>query len=248
MKAVAMLLMVSAGLFAADSSRRVAEGGVPVDTVKSKKSAAGAARYQTQQLPPGPVIPQIYRPTAAWGVVAENLPPGVVIMLVTVSPDGQAIEHQPIRYDEGLSAGFSIQLPTLDTLGPLWTKGVWTYHAVVTMPDKTELQRSGDFTTGGYYRNEQERSELIPLILSSRFVRTDGRLTLEISGRFTSDAPVVIVEDMVVPRDAILSTSADLIRVNVDAVPQFPKSDLADYLLTVAQGGWADTLPIRYLP
>lgn len=248
MRALLAWSVISASLIAAETPRRVAQDGVPVENTKVRKASASQPRFQSSQRPQGPVIPQMYRPAAAWAVVTENLPPGVLIMMVTVSPDGQEIEHQPLRYDDGLEAGESIQLPTFETVGPLWTKGVWTLHLLVTMPDGSESQTSADFTTGNYYRNERERSELIPLVRSYRFVRADGGLTLEITGRFTSDRPTVLLEDVIVPREAVTSVSNDLIRVNLNAVPNFRNADLADHLLTVAQGGWTDSLPIRYVP
>jgi len=70
---------------------------------------------------------------------------------------------------------------------------------------------------------------------------------LSIRGAFIADAPLVALDDNIVPASAITASSRG-IDVNLSRVPGLDLTTFWEFALTVGQGGWSDTMGYRYVP
>jgi hypothetical protein len=73
-------------------------------------------------------------------------------------------------------------------------------------------------------------------------------MILVINGVFTNDTPLVVLEGLVPPAAAITRVSNSEIDVNLSRVQGIDLSTMNEYLLTVSQAGFADTLLYRFAP
>jgi hypothetical protein len=73
-------------------------------------------------------------------------------------------------------------------------------------------------------------------------------MILVINGVFTTDTPLVVLEGSVPPTSAITRVSTSEIDVNLSQVTGLDLTGLNEYLLTVSQAGFADTMLYRYAP
>jgi hypothetical protein len=88
---------------------------------------------------------------------------------------------------------------------------------------------------------------MLPRIDSVAASVSDRNFLLTIRGAFTSDPPYVLLEDLVVPRDAIQVSSSQIV-VNLSSVQAIDLSVRQDFLVTVGQSGWSDTAIARLTP
>jgi hypothetical protein len=187
----------------------------------------------------------------AYFVVTRSIPAGSTVQAFFILPDQkQEWGLEALRVNEDLQPGFSLVLPGIRTLGDFWQSGLTTYSVVVTDPNGTQSLSSTDFVTGGFYRNAEDTSFMVPGINTWReFVNGDGATIVEIKGRFIEGIRTYVVfEDIIAPQDTIQVLDSQTIQVNVSNVPNFDVTLMKTYLLTVGQDTWTDISPYRHTP
>lgn len=257
---VAVLLATAIVATAAERRRgRELGEGTPVSgdaaaSLKGRPAAraatASAVRQAGTGAPQSPVLLQLYRQgtmTVGYAQAVADLPKGTMLTLFFITPDGKQTRNTTYKYDNGILSGDWFKLPDIREFGPLWTNGIHVWDLWVETPDGATSHCLADFTVR-YYRSPSEVAQIVPMITNYRVERADGRATLIANGVFLDEKPLALLEDWVVPSAAITSNSRSEIRIDLTAIPDFPAGDLSDYLLTVAQGGASDTLPVRITP
>jgi hypothetical protein len=147
---------------------------------------------------------------------------------------------------DNVPAGSSYLLPSVTSFGDLWSDGVITYVVFVTANGK-DSQAAADFGVG-VARSYADLQNVQPLIASTvQGIGAGNDVTLAIKGSFTTDAPFVALDDIIVPSTAI-TVSGKEIDVDLSKVPGLDLTAMGDYALTVGQAGWSDTLVYRYVP
>ncbi len=188
----------------------------------------------------------------AYFVLTETLPTRSVVQFFILPPDNeQEWALEALEAAEDLPPGYSFYLPGIKTLGDFWQSGLTTYLVIVSQPGKPDSMSATDFATGDYVRDIVDVDYLVPGINWWRQFWSESSHWLEIKGRFIPGAKTyVVLEDRVVPQDAILirEGSNDTIFVDLSRVPDFDLDLLKGYLLTVGQGGWTDTVQFRFTP
>lgn len=188
----------------------------------------------------------------AFFVLTERLPKRSLVQFFIIPPDGeQEWALEALEADEDLNPGFSFFLPGIKTLGDFWQQGLTTYMVIVQTPDGRESVCLTDFAAKGYFRDIVDVDYLVPGINWWRQFLSGSGHWLEISGRFVAGAPTyVTLEDIVVPRDAIVQPqgSPDSILIDLSRVPNFDLTLMKGYLLTVGQDRWTDTVQYRFTP
>src|SRR6266849_2271819 len=181
-----------------------------------------------------------------WFVNTRTIPKGSSLALTVVHDNGTEIDCDAQTLTADLSPGQSYVLPNVSSFGDLWSSGVVTYVVYVTMNGQ-ETQSAGDFTVGAA-RNYADLQQVSPLITSaSQSINSGKDVVLSIRGAFIADAPLVALDDNIVPASAIAASSRG-IDVNLSRVPGLDLTTLWDFALTVGQGGWSDTMLYRYVP
>jgi hypothetical protein len=194
------------------------------------------AVIQTNLLDPSNVV---------WLVTTERLPIGARISPFILFPDGFEIPLDTVTLSEPVDAGSSFALPNIRRFGDFWPAGLTTYGAVITVGG-ADTQVAADFPVA-WARTYDDVQAMVPRIATTTEGVSDGDMVLSIRGDFTADAPLVAIEDFIVPRGAV-RVSASEITVNLSRVPGLDLSTMWDALLTVAQAGWSDTVIYRHLP
>src|SRR5260370_20889294 len=107
--------------------------------------------------------------------------------------------------------------------------------------------RAADFEAGSS-RNRAALQQVPPLLTSATQSINSGRdVVLSIRGALIADAPLVALDDNIVPASAIAASSRG-IDVNLSRVPGLDLTTFWDFALTVGQGVWSDTMVYRYVP
>lgn len=237
-----------------DSARAAARAFAQARGKRGLRQAAAAERGALPSaMAPGVVQINLFDSgREAYFVLTETLPAGSVVQAFILPPDNeQEWALEALEASEDLPPGYSFFLPGIKTLGDFWQSGLTTYLVIVTQPGKPDSMSATDFAAKGYFRDIIDVDYLMPGINSWRQFWSGAGHWLEITGRFIPGAATyVVLEDIVVPRDAmhIPEGSSDTIFVDLARVPDFDLDLMKGYLLTVAQDGWTDTVQFRYTP
>lgn len=180
-----------------------------------------------------------------WFVTAEKLPAGTELWAFVVFPDGSEAPLQALVLEEDIEAGSSLDLPNIRKFGPFWPAGMLTYGVLVTINGR-QSQASADFPVASS-RNAEAVEYMIPRIASASEYIKDGDVIAKVTGVFTSDSAYVLLDDVVVPREAI-RVSRHEITVNLSRTPGLDLGSMREWLLTVGQSGWCDTAVFRHTP
>lgn len=224
---------------------------------RGKRGLRAAAANERGALPevmaPGVVQVNLFDSgREAYFVLTETLPAGSVVQFFILPPDNeQEWAMEALEAAEDLPPGYSFYLPGIKTLGDFWQAGLTTYLVIVSQPGKPDSMSATDFATGDYFRDIVDVDYLVPGINWWKQFWSGSGHWLEINGRFNPGAKTyVVLEDLVVPQDAIWipEGSSDTIFVDLARVPDFDLDLLKGYLLTVGQGGWTDTAQFRFTP
>ncbi len=188
---------------------------------------------------------------SAWFLATTDLPKRTLLFpyIIVEEADGTlaATRFEGRELTETIPAGYSFFLPSFHRFSSFWPAGkILTYGVrVISMDDKESLSIDQFPVKGGW--NAAGLATLSPLVKQSRLSWVDGRPIMTLEGVFRDPAPVIALDDYVVPREAVLSATAtevvvDLSKVGVDlALAQ-------SYLLTIGQEGFANSSIFRYSP
>jgi hypothetical protein len=208
----------------------------------------------------------------AYFVATSYIPSGSTIQAFLVLPDDSELDLEVVKFNYEISPGESFVLPDLKKTGFFWKYGLTNIGIEVTNPSGEKSVSIVDFPTadwqGSYFRDVTDVQRMVPGIESYREYLEDGKLKVEIKGRFlTASKPIVVFEDLVAPPSAITAPDSSTIIVDTTQLVGYtydPSDSTADsngmvkrtfdptvmkgYLLTVGQGGYTDTLPFRHTP
>jgi hypothetical protein len=227
------------------SRASLAPSGVRSHTRVQKRATNGVSATVTQA--PGVVQLQYLNGTViGWFVNTRTIPKGSSLALTVVHDNGTEIDCDALNLTADLPPGQSYVLPNVSSFGDLWSSGVVTYAVYVTTNGQ-ESQSAADFAVGAS-RNYADLQNVSPLIASaSQAINTGNDVILSIRGAFTADAPLVALDDNIVPAGAITASPRG-IDVNLSRVPGLDLTTFWEFSLTVGQGGWSDTIVYRYVP
>lgn len=241
----AWIVLMIPSAHAAHARRVVKPSSLARSGARSKHRLAPHATAVAQA--PGVVqLEYLNGSVTAWFVTTATIPRGSSIAITVAHDNGTEIDCDPLTLDADAAPGTSYLLPSVTSFGDLWSDGVITYAVFVTANGK-DSQAAADFGVG-VARSYSDLQSVVPLITSTvQGLGAGNDVTLAIKGSFTSDAPLVALDDNVVPASAI-TLSAKEIDVDLSKVPGLDLTSFAEYALTVGQAGWSDTLVYRYIP
>jgi hypothetical protein len=251
---LSILLVLSLPAFSAQHQRKVVDlsraGRVQKSAARPKtmKARVRAAESKAAAIVQAPAVIQtnLLDPSnVVWLVTTQPLPVGTVVSPFIVFPDGFEIPLDSVELSEAVDTGASFVLPNIRRFGDFWPAGLLTYGAVITVGGR-DSQVAADFPVFSA-RNYDDVQAMVPRITTTTEGVSDGNMILSIRGAFTADAPLVAIEDYIVPAGAI-QVSPSEITVNLSRVPGLDLASMWDGLLTVAQSGWSDTAIYRHMP
>lgn len=233
--------------------------------------ASGPAQAASDQLqatlPQGPGVIQVRYTEAGvepFFVITEGMPSGSTLKFTITFPDETGVELGTRRLIGDFYQGDWFALPKMETGNRFWKSGLTQFNIVMTAPDGSQTGASFDFVGAGSLRNASGTADLVPGINSWReYTAQDGSIMVEIKGRFLTGAKTYVAFDSyVVPQDALQVVDSSTLVVNLsnafgyvydDAsgsfVPSFIDTTLMhDYLVTVGQARWSDSMPFRHTP
>src|SRR5262245_54013489 len=214
--------------------------------MSSRMAAVPGANAITLPQAPGVVQTNLLDASnIVWFVTTEKLPRGSKISPFIILPGPTEIALDALTMTEDVPAGSSFDLPNIRKFGPFWPQGLLTYGVVVTINGR-DSQTATDFPVNAA-RNFDDVSQMVPRISSLSEGLSERDVLLSIKGAFTSDPAYVLLEDMVVPSDAIRVSPSEIV-VNLSKVPGIDLGLLQELLLTVGQSGWCDTAVFRHTP
>jgi hypothetical protein len=182
--------------------------------------------------------------------VATSAIPSGANEFVTVTIDDGSGSPSSLQFDAvsySFNPGDFITLPSLNTLSDLQPAMLVTYTVDVTI-GKTTTEANGSFMAGTSLAYG-DLSIFAPVITgTSQRIASNRDMILVINGVFTSGAPLVVLEGSVPPARAITLVSGSEIDVDLSQVTGLDLTGLNEYLLTVSQGGFGDTVVYRYAP
>jgi hypothetical protein len=186
----------------------------------------------------------------AFFVATAALPANSPIQLTITIDDGsgnpQAMTFDPVAF-QTFNAGDFITLPSLDNMVDLNQSLLVTYTVDIGS-GRTLTEANGTYLVGsslGY----SDLSNFAPVITgTTQKIAANKDMILVINGVFTSDAPLVVLESSVPPPGAITRVSSSEIDVDLSQVQGLDLSGLNEYLLTVSQATFADTVVYRFAP
>jgi len=187
----------------------------------------------------------------AFFVATGTIPSGSQFQVSITIDDGSgnpsSITFDPVSYDSDLNPGDFITLPNLDNMSDLQPSLLVTYTVDLASGRNTS-EANGDFLIGaslGY----SDLSNFAPIITGTSVkIASNKDVILVINGFFTSDTPLVVLEGSVPPASAITRVSSSEIDVDLSQTKGLDLSSLSEYLLTVSQAGFADTVVYRFAP
>jgi hypothetical protein len=224
---------------------RVQKAAARPGTMQPRARAAEPRATAIVQAPAVVQINILDASNVVWLVTTERLPAGTQISPYIVFPDGFEIPLDTVELSEPVDAGTSFVLPNIRRFGEFWPAGLLTYGAVITTGGRN-TQVSADFPVAST-RSYEDVQAMVPRIATTAEGVSDGDLMLSIRGVFTSDVPLVAIEDFIVPPGA-MGVSPSEITVYLSRVPGLDLASMWDALLTVAQAGWSDTAIYRHTP
>lgn len=184
---------------------------------------------------------------SAWFVATETIAAGSSFIAYIAPQGGNFLKLGPYTFDRDIKPGESLLLPKISSFGDFWPVGVTTYDVVVNV-NGTDTHCAADFTVGAG-RTYSDLAAVQPIIYNWAESLAGRQVMLTITGWFTSEKPKVVLENLVVPPDFVtLSADKSSISVNLSQVPGAHLETYQDFLLTVAQGGFADTKVFTHVP
>jgi hypothetical protein len=259
-QAVLLIAVSIPTIFAQQPSRRGhpatpwQPAGKEVGSVKfsSRKMLKPHATVTKDAVAPAAGVVQIHYEEGrvfAFFVATGQIPSGsqqmVSITLDNGAGDPTSIVFDPVSYS--FNPGDYITLPSLDNMTDLQPSLLVTYTVDVTTARNT-TEANGYFLTGASLGFDN-LTDFAPLISgTSQKIAGNKDMILVIDGVFTTDAPLVAIEGSVPPASAITRVSTSEIDVNLSQVAGLDLTGLNEYLLTVSQAGFADTVVYRYVP
>jgi hypothetical protein len=218
----------------------------------SRKLVKRHAAVVPEAVAPAPGVVQVHVEEGqvfAFFVATSPIPAGGQ-QLVTVTIDDGSGNPSSLQFDAvsySFSTGDFITLPSLNSLTDLQPSLLVTY-TVDVVNGKTTTEANGSFMAGtslGY----GDLANFAPVITgTSQKIAANKDMILVINGVFTTDTPLVVLEGSVPPATAITRVSTSEIDVDLSQVTGLDLTGLNEYLLTVSQAGFADTMLYRYAP
>jgi hypothetical protein len=200
--------------------------------------------------PPAPGVVQIQVVEGnvfAYFIVTSTIPAGSSVGGAITIDNNSELDFDSVQFTSDSAPGDYLVLPSFSNLGDLWPTGIVTYYVDVTM-NKTMSEASSQFLSGESF-SYSDLTNFAPVITgTSQKIAANKDMILVINGVFTSDTPTVVLEATVAPASAITRVSGSEIDVNLSQVSGLDLTTLNEYLLTVGQGGFADTMLYRYAP
>jgi hypothetical protein len=255
-----LLLAVSIPVFAqhpvrrGEPAKRWQPTGEQVGSVQfgSRKLAKPRAATNKAAVAPAAGVVQLHVEEGkvfAFFVATGNIPAGTQVQVTITADNGvdtpTAIQFDPVSYS--FTPGQFITLPNLDNMVDLEPSLLVTYTVDLTNRGNT-TEANGYFLVGatlGY----SDLSNFAPVITNtSQKIASNKDMILVINGFFTSDTPLVVLEGSIAPANAITLVSSSEIDVDLSQVSGLDLTGLNEYLLTVSQAGFADTMVYRYAP
>ena len=215
-----------------------------------KRSTAGK---EAAAPPPAPGVVQVQvleGRVFAYFVFTSPVPAGSTIGGgITIMQQGDVtgqLTFDDVQFD-AVDAGSFISLPQFTGLGDLWPTGEVYYTVDVTTNGRL-TEANGQFFVGESLTYD-DLTTFAPVITgTSQRIAANKDVILAINGAFTADTPLVVLEGSVPPATAITRVSSSEIDVNLSQVQGLDLTTLNEYLLTVSQAGFADTMLYRYAP
>lgn len=216
----------------------------------AKRSVAGS---EATAAPPAPGVVQVQALEGhvfAYFVFTSSVPSGATVGgNVTIMQQGDVtgqLAFDDVQY-KAVDTGSFIALPQIASLGDLWPTGEVYYTVDVTINGML-TEANGQFLVGESLTYD-DLANFAPVITgTAQKIAPNKDVILAINGIFTPDAPLVILEGTVPPAGAVTQVSSTEIDVNLSRVQGLDLSTLNEYLLTVSQAGFADTMLYRYAP
>lgn len=218
----------------------------------SRKLVKRHAAVAKDAVAPAPGVVQVHYEEGrvfAYFVATSAIPAGsqqqVSITIDDGSNDPSSLVFDPVSYS--FDTGDYITLPNLDSLTDLQPSLLVTYTV--------DIGRGGNVTeANGYFLvgtslGFGDFTSFAPVITgTAQRIAANKDMILVINGVFTTDTPLVVLEGMVPPSSAITRVSGSEIDVNLSQVTGLDLTGLNEYLLTVSQAGFGDTVVYRYAP
>lgn len=212
-----------------------------------KRNSAGK---EASAPPPAPGVVQIHVEEGqvfAFFVATDTIPANSLVGGSITIDNGSELDFDSVQFTSDTNPGDFVILPAISNLGDLWPAGVVTYTVDVTI-NKVITEANGQFLSGESFAYA-DLANFAPIITgTSQRIGLNKDMILVITGVFTSDTPLVVLENAVPPASAITRISASEIDVDLSQVPGLDLTTLNEYLLTVSQAGYADTIVYRYAP
>jgi hypothetical protein len=223
-------------------------GSVKLGSRKMAKAHAVVAHAIT----PAPGVVQVHYEEGhvfAYFVATAPIPSGTQQEVTVTIDDGSgnpsSLQFDPVSYS--FNTGDYMTLPSLDNMDDLQPSLLVTY-TVDLVSGRTTTEANGYFLVGaalGY----SDLANFAPVITgTSQRIAGNKDMILVINGVFTSDTPLVVLEGSVPPTSAITLVSTSEIDVDLSQVTGLDLTSLTEYLLTVSQAGFADTVVYRFVP
>jgi hypothetical protein len=218
----------------------------------SHKIVKSHAAVDKAAIAPAPGVVQVHFEEGkvfAFFVATSAIPSGsqetVTITIDDGSGNPSSIQFDPVSYQ--FNVGDFMTLPSLDNMDDLQPSLLVTY-TVDLVSGRSTTEANGYFLVGaslGY----SDLSNFAPVITgTSQRIASNKDVILVINGVFTSDTPLVVLEGSVPPAGAITRVSTSEIDVDLSQVQGLDLTSLTEYLLTVSQAGFADTVVYRFAP
>src|SRR6478672_1460071 len=229
-------------------------GGQQIGSLRlAPRKAARHSAEPRATLPPAPgVVPVqvVEGHVFAYFVFTSRVPAGTTIGGgITIMQQGKTtgdLTFDDVQYD-AVDAGSFITLPEIASLGDLWPTGE-VYYTVDVTTNGTTTEASGQFLVGESL-TYNDLTKFAPIITgTTQRIAANKDMILVINGVFTSDTPLVVLEGTVAPANTITRVSTSEIDVNLSQVTGLDLTGLNEYLLTVSQAAFGDTVVYRYVP
>lgn len=181
-----------------------------------------------------------------WFVTTETIPRGSTIAPFIILPGKIEFQLESRKLTEDIPAGASLVLPSFRRFTDFWPPGIVTYEVVVYIGG-VETHAISDYPVR-VYRGTDDVLKLVPLVFSVSQVQEGATPVMLMKGVFFNDSPKIVMEDFVVPSEAVIRFTSSEIAVDLTKVPRLDLGLLQEFLVTIGQSGWCDTIVFRFVP
>ena len=219
------------------------------------REASADQQPQAATPPPAPGVVQVHvshgNVFAAF-IATSAIPHGTPFGGSVSSDNGSQIDFDNVTFNSDMIPGDYVQLPQFSNVGDLFPQGTITYTVKVTV-NKQATQANGVFFLASPPIYSDLQSLTPVLYTTAQSIASNNDMMLAIKGLFTTETPLIVLGssdlgNFAVPASAIKSVTASEIGIDLSQVPGLDLSALNEYLLTVSQAGYADTVVYRYVP